>query len=144
MTVLDRAMRSIGCTITVVTGAGAVRGTLDDLGRDWLLVQEDGRHAALVPLAAVTAIVGLTGRSDDDRGMGRRFGIGVALRAIARDRATVAIHDLGGGFATGTVDKVGADHLDLAEHPADAVRRADALTGHRVVPFAAIGIVRRA
>jgi hypothetical protein len=144
VTVLDRAVRSIGRPVTVVTGAGAVRGTLDDLGKDWLLVQEDGRHAALVPLAAVTAMVGLADHSDDERGMGRRFGVGVALRAIARDRATVAIHDVAGGLATGTIDKVGADHLDLAEHPADAVRRADALTGHRVVPFAAIGIVRRA
>lgn len=144
VTVLDRAARSVGTVITVVTGAGPVRGTLDDLGKDWLLVQEHGRHAALVPMAAVTALVGLATRSDDDRGMGRRFGVGVALRAIARDRAAVAIHDICGGLATGTIDKVGADHVDLAEHPADAVRRATALTGHRVVPFAAIGIVRRA
>ena len=144
VTVLDRAARSVGNVITVVTGAGSVRGTLDDLGKDWLLVQEHGRHAALVPMASVTALVGLATRSDDDRGMGRRFGVGVALRAIARDRAAVAIHDVAGGLATGTIDKVGADHLDLAEHPADAVRRATALTGHRVVPFAAIGIVRRA
>lgn len=144
VTVLDRAARSIGSVVTVVTGAGSVRGTLDDLGKDWLLVQEQGRHAALVPMAAVTALVGLATRSDDDRGMGRRFGVGVALRAVARDRAAVAIHDVAGGLATGTIDKVGADHIDLAEHPADAVRRAFALTGHRVVPFAAIGIVRRA
>ncbi|WP_446665410.1 hypothetical protein [Flexivirga sp. B27] len=144
VTVLDRAARSVGSGLTVVTGAGSIRGTLEDLGKDWLLLQEEGRHAALVPLAAVTAIVGLATRSDDDRGLGRRFGIGVALRGIARDRAPVAIHDVAGGLATGTIDKVGADHLDLAEHPADAVRRARALTGHRVVPFAAIGIVRRA
>lgn len=144
VTVLDRAARSVGQLITVVTGAGSVRGTLDDLGKDWLLVQEQGRHAALVPMTAVAAVVGLDTRSDDDWGMGRRFGLGVALRAVARDRAPVAIHDVAGGLATGTIDKVGADHLDLAEHPADAVRRATALTGHRVVPFAAIGIVRRA
>ncbi|MGN6415288.1 hypothetical protein [Flexivirga sp.] len=144
VTVLDRAARSLGGVVTVVTGAGAVRGTLDDMGKDWLLLQEQGRHAALVPMGAVTAIIGLAARSDDDRGWGRRFGIGVALRAVARDRAPVAIHDIAGGLATGTIDKVGADHLDLAEHPADAVRRQRALTGHRIVPFPALGIVRRA
>lgn len=144
VTVLDRVARSVGKPVTVVTGAGPVRGTLEDLGKDWVLLQEQGRHAALVPLPAVTAIVGLAVRSDDDRGMGRRFGLGVALRAIARDRAAVAIHDIAGGLATGTIDRVGADHLDLAEHPADAMRRTTALTGHRVVPFAAIGIIRRA
>lgn len=144
VTVLDRAARSVGELVTVVTAAGRVRGTLEDLGKDWLLLQEQGRHAALLPMSAVTAIVGLSVRSDDDRGLGRRFGLGVALRAIARDRAAVAIHDIAGGLATGTIDAVGADHLDLAEHPADAIRRTTALTGHRVVPFAAIGIVRRA
>lgn len=144
VTVLDRAVRSLGRVVTVVTAAGPVRGVLEDVGNDWLLVQEHGRHAALVPLSGVTAMVGLATRSDDDRGMGRRFGIGVALRAIARDRAPVAVHDVAGGLATGTIDKVGADHLDLAEHPADTMRRDAALTGHRVVPFAAIGIVRRA
>ena len=144
VTVLDRAARSLGAVVTVVTGAGAVRGALEDVGKDWLLVQEEGRHAALLPMSAVTALIGLASHSDDDRGLGRRFGIGVALRAIARDRAPVAIHDVAGGLAVGTIDKVGADHLDLAEHPADAMRRATSLTGHRVVPFAAIGIVRRA
>lgn len=144
VTVLDRAARSVGRTVTVVTAAGVVRGLLEDLGKDWLLVQEHGRHAALLPMSGVTAIVGLAPRSDDDRGLGRRFGVGVALRAIARDRASVAIHDIAGGLATGTIDRVGADHLDLAEHPADAVRRTTALTGHRVIPFAAIGVVRRA
>jgi len=144
VTVLDRAARSLGAVVTVVTGAGAVRGALEDVGKDWLLVQEEGRHAALLPMSAVTALIGLASHSDDDRGLGRRFGIGVALRAIARDRAPVAIHDVAGGLAVGTIDTVGADHLDLAEHPADAMRRATSLTGHRVVPFAAIGIVRRA
>lgn len=141
---LDRAACTVGHEISVVTAAGAVRGRLDDLGRDWLLVQEQGRHAAVIPAEAVTAVIGLDRRSDDDRGMGRRFGFGVALRAIARDRAVVAIHDVAGGLATGTIDRVGADHLDLAEHPADAMRRAEVVTGLRVVPFAAVGIVRRA
>ncbi|WP_145225946.1 hypothetical protein [Rudaeicoccus suwonensis] len=141
---LDRAACTVGREVLVVTPAGAVRGRLDDLGRDWLLVQEQGRHAAVIPVTAVTAVVGLQRRSDDDRGLGRRFGLGVALRAIARDRAVVAVHDIAAGLATGTIDRVGADHLDLAEHPADAMRRAAAVTGHRVVPFTAIGIVRRA
>ncbi|NNG40240.1 hypothetical protein HJ588_13285 [Flexivirga sp. ID2601S] len=141
---LDRAARSAGTVITCATAAGVVRGALEDLGREWLLVQEQGRHAALLPTAAVLSVTGLSVRSDDDRGMGRRFGLGVALRAIARDRAPVAVHDIAGGLATGTIDRVGSDHLDLAEHPADALRRPTALTGHRVIPFAAIAIVRRA
>lgn len=144
VTWLDRAARSVERPLACWTAAGVVRGELLDLGLDWLLVQEQGRRAALVPTTAVISVVGLAARSDDDRGGGRRFGLGYALRAIARDRAPVAVHDLGGGVATGTIDRVGADHLDLAEHPSDTLRRSEALLGHRVVPFAAVGVVRRA
>ncbi|TWP35110.1 hypothetical protein [Leekyejoonella antrihumi] len=141
---LDRAAVSVGLDLAVTTPGGPVRGRLEDLGKDWLLLDEPGRRGALVPTAAVTSVVGLAVRSDDDCGLGRRFGLGSALRAISRDRAPVVVHDIAGGLATGTIDRVGADHLELAEHPADAVRRGSAVTGRRIVPFAAIAATRRA
>ena len=128
--------------MVVTTAAGQVRGRLDDVGRDWMLLEETGRRTAVVPLAAITSVVGLSRHSDEDRGMGRRFGLGSALRAISRDRAPVAVHDDSGGLSTGTIDMVAADHLELAEHPADALRRGPAITGHRVIPFAALAVVR--
>jgi hypothetical protein len=44
---------------------------------------------------------------------------------------------------TGTIDAVGQDALDLAEHPLDLPRRAEHVTDVRVVPFPAIGAVLR-
>jgi hypothetical protein len=38
----------------------------------------------------------------------------------------------------GTIDRAGADHLDLALHDAGSPRRARAVTGFRVVPFASV------
>ncbi len=140
----DRFAASRGRQVTMVTAAGPVSGRLDDLGRDWALIDETGRRAALVPLDAVVSVVGLVRGSDDDRGSGRRFGLGTALRGISRDRAAVAVHDRAGGLCTGTIDIVGADYLELSEHPADAVRRTGAITGRRVVPFGATAVVRRA
>jgi len=139
----DRAAASIGAAVTVVTAAGPVRGRLDDLGQDWLLLEEDGRRTALVPAAAVASMVGLTALSDDRLGLGRRFGLGVALRAISRDRAPVVVHDLAGGQASGTIDRVGADYFDLAEHPADLARRAESVTGERAVMFGQLAVLRR-
>lgn len=139
----DRAVTAIGARLTIQTAAGAVSGVLRDIGSDWLLIEQDARGSAVVPFAAVLSVLGLPSRSDDDRGFGRRFAVGVALRAIARDRGVVTVLDVHGGESTGTIDAVGSDYLDIAEHPSDAVRRRGAITGHRVVPFVAIAVVRR-
>lgn len=144
VTLSDRIAASTGRTLTVSTPAGPVHGELADVGRDWMVIEEQGRRSALVPLAQVTSVVGLAPRGDDDRGMGRRFGLGHALRAISRDRAPVAVHDRAGGLSTGTIDVVGADYLELAEHPADAVRRPAAVTGRRIIAVQAVVVVRRA
>ena len=68
----------------------------------------------------------------------RRFGLGYALRAIARDRATIVVHDVLRRAIPGTIDAVGADHLDLLEHPLDAVPRREAVQGVRAIPFTAV------
>ena len=67
------------------------------------------------------------------------FGLGFALRALSRDRATVAVRLAGGGpVLVGTIDAVGADHLDVAEHPEGLPRRRENVTAVTTVPFAAI------
>ncbi|AKU16241.1 hypothetical protein [Luteipulveratus mongoliensis] len=140
----DRAAVSVGSSITVVTAAGPVVGVLEDLGEDWLLLEETGRRTALVPTASVLSLVGLAQQSDGHRGFGRRFGLSVALRAVSRDRAPVVVHDVAGSATSGTIDRVGADYFDLAEHPADVVRRPGSITGERTVTFAALAVLRRA
>jgi hypothetical protein len=46
----------------------------------------------------------------------------VVLRHLARDRAAVVLRLRSGAEVAGTVDRVAADHLDLAVHPADERR----------------------
>lgn len=141
----DRAAASVGAELVLATPVGPVRGRLDDLGKDWLLLA-DGRAigATLVPMSAVLSVSGVTSAADADQGFGRRFGIGVALRAISRDRSAVEVRDRAGGVATGTIDVVGADYLEVAEHPVDLPRRAESITGRRLIGFEAIATVRRA
>lgn len=139
----DRVATSIGRSMTLATAAQRVTGVLLDLGADWLLMEEQ-RRSALIPAAAVLGISGLDYRNRSEVSRGRRIGIGTALRGIARDRSAVTVHDTAGGLTTGSIDWVGADHFDIAEHPADAVRRPDAITGRRMIPVAAVSVIRRA
>jgi hypothetical protein len=67
---------------------------------------------------------------------------GFVLRDIARRRLPVRVALTTGRTLVGTIDRVGADHLDLALHERGAPRRASEVTGHRVVAFAAIQRVR--
>lgn len=138
----DRAALAVGRPLTLVTAAGRVGGQLSDVGDEWLLMDEQGR-SALVPAHAVLAVSGLPLRSSDDRRRARRVSLGAGLRGISRDRCGVVVHDIGGGQYTGSIDWVGADHLDLSEHPADALRRPTEITGRRTIPFAAIAVIRR-
>ena len=42
----------------------------------------------------------------------------------------------------GTIDRAGADHLDIALHEPGTPRRASEVSGHRVVPFGAVAWIR--
>jgi len=47
-----------------------------------------------------------------------------------------------GGTLTGTVDRVGADYVELAVHPVDAPRRRESVQEVRAVVITAVAVVR--
>ena len=127
----------VALTVRVV---GALPGRVVEVGDGWLLLALETRGLALVPFASVTGVTGLPLRG----GRGRRFGLGYALRGLSRDRATVLVTDLDGVVLSGTIDAVGRDVLELSEHAPDLPRRAEHVTGRRLVPFSAVVLVRPA
>ena len=121
----DRLQAHLGEPLTwsFVTGEVGFTGRLLDVGADWVLI-DTARGELLVPLAAVQAIVGLSRFTAPDAGeVARRLGIGVILRGLSRDRAVVRVRLYGDQRVTGTIDRVGADHFDIAVHPDDEPRR---------------------
>jgi hypothetical protein len=109
-----------------------------------LLVDDVGREV-LVSLGAVVAVAGLGAgtASPADLGIvGRRLDLRRALRGLARDRAVVQCFLDDGSTLTGTLDRVGADFVELAEHPADEVRRRGSVRGVRAVVLGAVAAVR--
>lgn len=154
VTLGQRLRHAVGQPLTLgLDGAGPLRGVLTGVGPDWVLLGRDpGEQTtgqpgveSLVPQAALAWVGGLA-RGADVAEPGRvwaRLGLRSALRAIVRDRAVVSVSTRGAPPVSGTLDRVGADHVDLALHPVDDVRRAGAVRGVRTIPLAALLGVRR-
>ena len=138
---LARFAASTGAPLRLRLLSGTqLRGELLDLGEDWLLLRLEAGGEALVPVPAVAGVGGLPVRSATTR-TARRFALGYALRGLSRDRAQVAVTDSGGHVVTGTIDVVGADFLDLAEHALGEARRPENVVGRTTVPFSALHLV---
>jgi hypothetical protein len=120
-----------------------VVGRLVDVGPDWALVETAAERPVLVALASVRGVTGLAAGARTPSVVAKRFTLGAALRAVSRDRAAVEISDVEGRATTGTIDVVGADHVEVAEHAPDESRRAGNLTGRVLLPFWSLGSVRR-
>jgi len=142
----DRVRGAVGAPVALtVRGAGQVVGDLVELGADWLLVSDDLGRDVLVASTAVRAVAGLgrrTAASETPGPVCARLDLRRALRGLARDRATVQLVLDDGSVLVGTVDRVGADYLELAEHAVDAARRAEAVQGVRAVVLSAVAVVR--
>ena len=128
-----------------------VRASVTGVGADWVaLALADGPGGAVVVPFASMGAIGLphadllrTARPAPPRSpLADRLTFGFVLRDLVRRRAGVAVHLVSGRVLTGTIDRAGADHLDLAVHDLGAPRRADAVSGYRLVPFGAIAWIR--
>ena len=141
----DRLAAAVGAPVTVhLLGAGQVQGVLAGSGVDWLLLEERGSGEVLVPLAALLGVTGAGAAvtAVDDSAVGRRLDLRWALRGLARSRTAVRLVLSDSSVLPGTLDRVGADHVDLAEHGRDELRRAAAVRQVRLVPLAALAAVR--
>lgn len=145
----ERLLADVGQSVRLALRGGAVvDGTVTELARDWLVVQErlSARdREVLVVTASIVSVRGLSGRSDPGRrsSVQRSLDLRHALRALSRDRALVRVRDVEGGVTVGTIDRVGADHLDLSAHPDDLPRRSRDVHSVVTIPHASLTSVTR-
>jgi len=131
-------------------GDASVPARVSVVGADWVGVETAGDRSGIIPFTAICAI-GLA-HADLLRSarpyeapratLTERMALGFVLRDLVRRRVPVTVAVTTGRSLAGTIDRAGADHLDLALHDPGAPRRADAVQGHRIVPFPAISWVR--
>lgn len=126
-------------------GADWFSGEPAELGHDG---QAPRQGTLVIPLAAVAAIA----LNDDAAAASirpftpppavsaQRVGLPIVLRDLCRRRAGVWLR-LPDRMLYGTIDRVGADHLDLAVHEPGSPRRRGSVSGLTLVPLARVLLV---
>ena len=143
----DRLAPSVGRVVQLhVLGVGVVRGRLADLGADWVLLDEATGHEVVVPVAALLTVTGAGARTrapGSEGEVARRLDLRWVLRRLSRDRSPVALQLRDGSACVGTLDQVGADHVELVEHPGAERARPPRTGPGRLVPLEAVALLRR-
>ena len=140
---LDRLRAASGTAVTLGCAGERVSGRVQRVAAD-AVVLDDGAGDVLVAAGALDWVLGL-GRGAIPPEAGRvAAGLGMRslLRAVARDRNPVRLRLRDGSSPSGTIDTVGQDWFELAEHPAGEPRRSAAVTQVRVVALGAVVTVR--
>lgn len=121
-------------------------------GRDWFAAELLGTARAtqcVIPLDAIAAVIlapgdvdpSLAPESESAARIMERIGLPFVLRDLCRRRKSVEI-STPAGVLSGTIDRVGRDHLDLAVHAPGTVRRSRDVTQYRIIPLRQIQLVR--
>jgi hypothetical protein len=148
----DRIAALAGAPIGVELRDGTVlRLRVETIGRDWISgTPGDGRAAScVVPLDAIATVLpgvdgvaaSLAAPSEHPDALSRRLGLSFVLRDLCRRRSPVDLLTPTRPLH-GTIDRVGRDHLDLAEHDPGEPRRAGAVRAIRILPFRELLLVR--
>ncbi len=129
-----------------LAGGLTLAATLRRVGPDWLLLDEGGGREAVVVLAAVLGVRGLGRHSttpDTGGVVESRLGLRHAVRGIARDRLPCRLHLADASTLDATIDRVGADFVEVATHGAGEPRRRQDVREVELLPFTALVAVRR-
>ena len=147
---VDRMRPAVGHRVHCTLRAGGaqpivVAGRLAALGADWFLVEEAVAREVLVPMSSLTSVTGLGSMSAQpghEGPLAARFDLRFVLRQLVRDRAPCVVQLVDGTSVTGTVARVGADFVEVLDHPEGEYPRARDIRAVRTVPLFAVAFVR--
>ncbi len=134
-----------GSAVTVAVGS---------IGRDWLVGELIGarRGSCIVPLSAIASLlptpeqlarsVTAVPAVEPAVSLSARLGLPFVLRDLCRRRAAVDLSTGSGERLHGTIDRVGRDNFDVAEHEPGVPRRAASVARIRIVPLGELLLVR--
>lgn len=134
--------------VTLHLACGTIRASVEVVGSDVVVVRPEGAAGGelAVAIARIDEVIapeaGLVATvheaHDPSPALSERLTLDQILRVAARRRLGTRITLGSGTTITGTIDRVGADHLDIALHDAGSPRRRSAVAGHRIVALDAL------
>lgn len=143
VTAVERLRGALGVRIRVSTRMGRLAGELVQLGHDWMLLEESPGRELLVPIVSMMTVDGLTAQTGSTAtGIGSRIDLRFALRGLARDRSSLSVFTVSGVEVSGTIDRVGADFIELAQHAPWEARRNSAVRSVLLVPMTGLDHIR--
>ncbi len=142
-TLVQRLAGAVGGDVDLqLLGGERLGGRLAGIGKDWLMLNRAGTEE-LVPINAVSWWMARERTRTLAEQTESRVKFSQALRVLVRDRARVSVGGIDGRLlASGTLDQVGQDFVEVALHPNDEFRRTPAVNGRVSIPFHAIARVR--
>jgi hypothetical protein len=146
-----RAMSAGDESIRMILSDGSrVAIELGAFGRDWVAGEFSGERrrpgSCVIPISAISGCLPTHAQTaasvggDADTGVGSlasRLGMSFVLRDLCRRRAAVDVRTTR-ELLHGTIDRVGRDHFDLAEHEPGVARRDRSVRAIRLVPLGEI------
>jgi hypothetical protein len=137
----EQLARRVGSEAAVLAGARRLRGIVVAGYPEFLVLRAtDGtehlvRHGPAVTVALPAEPPALR---PTPPAATRRYQFALALRELARRREPVRVSLVDGTGCDGTIEAVGSDYLELAEHDLGEARRRAAVRARRFIGFAAV------
>lgn len=142
----ERLCANLGAELRLcVAGGVSVAGRLQATGADWMLLVDTLGVECLVVTTHLHSVVGLgrwAGDPEATAGGAVRAGTGELLRALSTDRGVITMHLVDGSSMSGTIERVGADFVDVTLSAPGEPRGAPAART-AVVHRAAVAMIRR-
>jgi hypothetical protein len=136
----EQLARRIGSEAVVVAGARTFRGAVEASYPEFLVLRSAGaehliRFGPAVSVALPPEPPVLRPAPDVAT---RRYQFALALRELSRRREPVRVELVDATRCDGTIEAVGSDYLEVAEHDLGEARRRVAVRARRFVGFAAV------
>ena len=137
----EQLARRIDSDMTVFAGVRAFRGSVVASYPEFLVLRAAGGAEHLIrygPAVSVAVAAEPPTLRPAPPAAARRYQFALALRELARRREPVRVELVDGARCDGTIEAVGSDYLEVAEHDLGEARRRVAVRARRFVEFGAV------